>query len=245
MSGLRNTWPPGPGRVHWDAAGVHVWRIGLDVPPDRLTELRSLLSAEEEARALRCRLPVERDRYVVGRAAVRDILSRCTGVRPRRLLLTRGARGRPRLAGPTTQRLDFNLSHSGADALLAVARGGQVGIDIEVVDPGVDHRAMATRFFGAAEAAAVRALPDTEGRQAFFTGWTRREAYAKANDTRIPVELDETGTWRVWDLTVGSGVRAALVAPALLTDVHCWTWEGTGGPGRAAIPHSRSRRNWE
>lgn len=214
MSGLRDTWPPGPGRVDVEASCVHVWRIGLDVSQDRLTELRSLLSPEEEARARRCRLPAERDRFVVGRAAVRDILSRCTGVRPRRLLLVRGARGRPRLAGPTTQRLDFNLSHSGPTALLAVAPGCQVGIDIEEIDPALDHRAMAARFLGADEAAAVRALPDAEGRQAFFTGWTRREAYAKANDCRIPVDLDETGAWNVWDLTVGSGVCAALVASA-------------------------------
>ncbi|WP_329558213.1 4'-phosphopantetheinyl transferase superfamily protein [Streptomyces uncialis] len=245
MSGLRNTWPPSPDRVDVDTSCVHVWRIGLDVSQDRLTELRSRLSPAEEARARRCRLPVERDRFVVGRAALRDILSRCTGVSPGRLLLVRSARGRPRLAGPTTQGLDFNLSHSAATALLAVARDGQVGIDVEVVDPALDHRAMATRFLGADEAAAVRALPDAEGRRAFFTGWTRREAYAKANDCRVPVELEESGAWNVWDLTVGYGVRAALVAPAPVSTVRCWTWQGTGVPGRAVIPNGRTRQNQE
>lgn len=245
MSGPGAAWPPGPARVDVGLSAVHVWRIGLDVPQDRLTELRALLSPEEEARARRCVLPVERDRFVVGRAAVRDILSRCTGVRPRRLLLVRSARGRPRLAGPTAERLDFNLSHSAATALLAVARGGRVGIDVEQVDPAVDHLAMADRFLGADEAAAIRALPDAEGRQAFFTGWTRREAYAKANDSRVPVELDDYGGWKVWDLTVGSGARAAVVAAAPLTALRCWTWEGAEQVGVRRDPGQSTPQNWE
>jgi 4'-phosphopantetheinyl transferase len=245
MSGTRDTWPPGPGRVHLDTPDVHVWRIGLDVSRDRLAELRALLSPAEAERARRCRLPVERDRFVAGRGVVRDVLSRCTGVRPRRLLLVRGARGRPGLAGPTTQGLDFNLSHSGATALLAVARGGRVGVDIEEIDPAFDHRAMARRFLGADEAAAVQALPDAEGRRAFFAGWTRREAYAKAKNSAVPVELDDTGPWNVWDLTVAPDMCAVLVAADSLTAPHCWTWGDAGGPGHPSPRNSRDSQKWE
>jgi 4'-phosphopantetheinyl transferase len=202
-----------------------VWRVHLDAAPDRRARLRSSLSRDEEDRARRCRLPEQRDRSVVAWGALRDVLSRYTGTRPERLRFERGPRGRPRLADPDGGGLDFNLSHSGPVALIAVARGGRVGVDVESVDPALDHRAMARRFLGADDAALIRDLPDAAGRLAFFTRWTWREAYAKAVDCPIPRTLDVPAPWRLWDLAVGPGVRAALAAHASAGPPRCWQWE--------------------
>ncbi|MEU3558076.1 4'-phosphopantetheinyl transferase family protein [Streptomyces fragilis] len=224
MRTLPGSWDPGPARVEPADRRVHVWRVPLDVAPAHRAQLSTSLSREEEERARHCRMPVNRDRSVVAWAAVRDVLSRYTGTHPGSLCFVRGPRGRPRLTGPHGARLDFNLSHSRAVALIAVARGGRVGVDVETIDPSLDHRAMARRFLGP-DAAVIRELPDAAGRLEFFTRWTWREAYAKAVDCPIPRTLDVPAPWRLWNLAVGPGVRAALAAHAPTGPPCCWQWE--------------------
>jgi 4'-phosphopantetheinyl transferase len=225
MRPLPGSWHPGPAHAEPADRGVHVWRVPLDAAPAPRARLRSSLSWDEEERARRCRLPEHRDRSVVAWGALRDILSRYTGTRPESLRFARGGRGRPRLTGPHGAQLDFSLSHSGAVALIAVAHGGRVGVDVETIDPALDHRAMARRFLGPADAAVIRDLPDAVGRLEFFTRWTWREAYAKAVDCPIPRTLDVRAPWRLWDLAVGPDVRAALAAHAPTGPPCCWQWE--------------------
>src|SRR6185503_1727872 len=86
--------------------------------------------------------------------------------------------------------LEFNLSHSGALALVAAARGRPVGVDVERHRPGVETLEIAARFFTPRELGALRAL-DADGRVAgFFLCWTRKEAYVKARGEGLTVPLD-------------------------------------------------------
>ena len=86
--------------------------------------------------------------------------------------------------------LQFNLAHSGGLALLAVTRSGAVGIDIERIRPLPDYDRIMRSFFSTAESEAILALPPADQLQAFFTCWTRKEAYLKATGDGITVPLD-------------------------------------------------------
>jgi len=66
---------------------------------------------------------------VGSRQALREILSRYLGLPADELRFERGRHGKPRLATPGAE-LEFNLSHSGSLALVAVARR-EVGVDVE------------------------------------------------------------------------------------------------------------------
>ncbi|MFE7805127.1 4'-phosphopantetheinyl transferase family protein [Streptomyces sp. NPDC057430] len=228
MTEPQGEWRPAPARVPPDGDGVHVWRLHLDVSPDRLRQLAPLLGTDETARARRCALPRERDRFVAARGAVRAVLSRYTGVPAERLTFDRSRRGRPRLSGEAAEAgegLDFNLSHSGGAALIAVARGARVGVDVEEIDPALDHRAMARRFLNATEGEIVEALPGDAGRRMFFSRWTRREAYAKMTDGAIPRTLTVVAPHVLWDLAVGPDACAALMTARPVGTPQCWTWD--------------------
>lgn len=96
--------------------------------------------------------------------------------------LVRDARGRPRLAdGGADGGADVNWSHSGELLLVALARAGRVGVDLERERPRPRALRLARRFFAAAEAAWLQALPAAARGQAFVRLWCAKEAVLKAH----------------------------------------------------------------
>src|SRR5207253_10188751 len=92
--------------------------------------------------------------------------------------LAYGARGKPALADGDGLR--FNVAHSHGLALVAVARGRELGVDLERVRPLPAAEAIARRFFSARERAVLDALPLRRRLDAFLSLWTRKEAFLKA-----------------------------------------------------------------
>ena len=103
------------------------------------------------------------------------------------------------------ERIDFSLSHSGTDIVLALAiapetkRRPSIGIDIERVDPDRDWQAIADRRFSPAERRELRLHADEKTRcLAFFRTWVRKEAFVKALGSGISTNFQRfdvaTGT---------------------------------------------------
>src|SRR5438105_4544232 len=139
--------------------------------------LTGWLSEEERARMRRFGNDALRARYLIGRASLRWLLAQTIGVAPDAVMIERGARGRPQLAGERT--LDFNVSHTTDAALVGIAREGRIGVDIERADRAIHSSRLAQRILTGAERAA---LPDTDDaiRRRILRLWTCKEALAKA-----------------------------------------------------------------
>lgn len=214
---------------------VHVWRIVLGDLHADVPRLRAWLSADEIERADRFKFDRHRVDFVAGRAAMRLLLGAYFDATPATLHFSYGERGKPSLPA-----LDFNLSHSGGLALLAVARSRAVGVDVEQVRPEVDTEGIARRFFSAVEVEALLGLPEPERVDAFFRCWTRKEAYIKACGEGLWLALDkfdvtlgpdepaafrssrgDVSGWRMLDVRPGPGWFAALVVSG-----HDWTARG-------------------
>jgi 4'-phosphopantetheinyl transferase len=110
---------------------------------------------------------------VVSRAALRLLLGRYLDLDPAELRFAARATGKPRLDPGSPLR--FNLSHSGALALIAVARDAELGVDVEQVKPRADRADVGRRVFTEAEREAAAA-----GDDAFFRHWVAKEAFVKA-----------------------------------------------------------------
>lgn len=176
---------------------IHIWDVLLD------DGRPAVLSVDEAQRAARMQLDEHRRRFCMARTALRIIVGRYAGIEPGTIRFEYNRFGKPFLAGEESPR--FNASHSGDRALIAVARGREVGVDIEQVRPTVDFRAIATRFFPPDEAA------QAETAEQFFRVWTRREAYLKAvgcgfAELKDPIRAG----WTVQSLDAGEGWAAAV-----------------------------------
>lgn len=154
---------------------IDLWLWPLDIAPAARAMLQQHLCADERARARAFRFAHDRDHFITARGRLREILAARLGTAPTELCFTLGAMGKPHLAGGP----EFNLSHSGGWAALAISPGPPIGIDIEAhrpVDPG-----MAAQIFSATERQTLNRLAGAAWRAAFFCGWTRKEALLKAH----------------------------------------------------------------
>lgn len=181
-----------------DASAVHLWVIDVsrashqsresgtgDAPGEgRLGAapyavpgaLRSLTSPAERARAARFKRPGDGDRFLAVRAALRQLLAGYLACEPLSLTFRYGEWGKPSLEGTP---LCFNLSHSDALALIAVAQGRQVGVDVERQRDIADVDGIAERICTPQERWELDAVAPSERQGAFLAMWTRKEALAK------------------------------------------------------------------
>jgi 4'-phosphopantetheinyl transferase len=190
------------------AAGeVRVWRVELDAEVPAVADYLGDLSADERERAGRFHFERDRCRFVIARGVLRRLLAEALGRAPREVAFRYGRHGKPELAaGQTAARLRFNLAHSDGLALVALAWGREVGVDVERIRPGVDGDTIARRFFSPHEVAALRALPAAVRAQAFFRCWTCKEAYVKALGRGLALGLDR------FDVSLDPAAPAALLA---------------------------------
>jgi len=130
-------------------------------------------------------------------------------------VIARTGRGKP--YAPALAGLDFNLSHARDHALIAVARGQPLGVDLERIDRKLDAHDLAQRFFSRSEAKALDALPETQRAIAFLRLWTCKEAVLKALGAGISFGLDRVA----FDLD-------AAGRPAALADVATEAGEAAG-----------------
>ncbi|MBK9712860.1 MAG: 4'-phosphopantetheinyl transferase superfamily protein [Kouleothrix sp.] len=226
-----------------DSTTVHVWHAALDeLSPAQIAELTLSLSADEIDRANRFHFQQDQQRFIAGRGALRNILSRYLHIPASTIAFEYNPFGKPGLARSLGSLLRFNVSHSGGQALYAVTYERAIGVDIERVNPMVAYEQLAARFFSPTEYQKLCSLPPELRRVAFFTCWTRKEAYVKAHGIGLSMALDhfavslapdeparilytlddpaEASRWSLQSLSVGPGYQAALAVEG-----HGWNYE--------------------
>lgn len=215
---------------------IAVWEIDLETFPRLVAGWEDLLVERERPWIDHPRNP-ERAR---ARAALRLLLSRETGTPPDRLRFEHGAHGKPSLDDASrngANALHYNLSHSRGRALIAIAHGREIGVDVEAVRAVPNWPAIARRAFHAEEIARLDALDPGEAPGAFLRLYAGKEAAAKAlgvgmgrafrrfalPDARegvpaafsVPSDLDGRGQWSWHPIEAFEGHAAALCAEGI------------------------------
>ncbi|MGH9310893.1 MAG: 4'-phosphopantetheinyl transferase family protein [Vicinamibacterales bacterium] len=156
---------------------VHLWTVDLDRDVSIVSALLDVLSGDERVRAARMRTTESRLRFIVAHGALRAILARYAGVSASAIRLESSDTGKPFVADAS---ISFNLTHSEGIAVCAISPDGRIGVDVERIRPLPDADAIVTRYFAPGEASEYASLPPAQRPAAFFSTWTRKEAFVKA-----------------------------------------------------------------
>lgn len=176
---------PGSG----ESVRLHVF--DLDLTAREVSECRSLLDADERARADRFHREQHRRRWTVSRGRLREVLSEYCGLDAREIRFSTTGNGKPVLADHALSgRYHFNLSHAKGLAVVAVTDAGPIGVDLEREYELSDFHAVARRFFSPLERAQLAAFEPASRRHGFFCCWTRKEAVIKATGEGLSARLD-------------------------------------------------------
>ena len=198
----------------------------LDMDPGRLEALRATFSPREEERFQSFATDALRSRWGAGRGTLREVLGRVLSCAPSEVEFRYGRHGKPHVAASPVR---FNISHSGALAVIALALA-EVGVDVEL--PRVRRSdAIARRFYAPAEIERLFAETNPAARaDAFFRLWTCKEAFLKATGEGLSrstrsyeialgpprlvwaTGIPDAGRYSVHPLDVGEPYRGALVA---------------------------------
>jgi 4'-phosphopantetheinyl transferase len=229
-------------------ASVDVWRAGLTRSPEEDKALWDCLPEDERARAFRFRFRRDRDRFVAARGALRHILSHYLGAGAASIRFGYTPAGKPFLQDPDLQ---FNLSHAADRALVAVSRGGQIGVDLEEIQSVEVIDSTSKLVLSPPEQDQLRRSSGPSRQELFARFWTRKEAYIKADGRGMQLPLDridvatspdrvllwtpETGRWTasprwtVLSLPAEPGYAAAVAAEGSGSQVHAFDWAGPSG----------------
>ena len=219
---------------------VHLWLAQLAGTQKELELCRALLAPDEQIAAARFKFPQLAERYTFARAILRVLLGHYLQTAPESIRLAYNPSGKPRVSSPRTN-LAFNLSHSADMALYGFTRDAELGVDLERTKPLDYLPGLAARFFHPRESADLLALPECNRTGAFFTCWTRKEAYLKARGEGLSESLDSfrvslgsenpvplfdasgadlVGSWTLHSLTAPPGFHAALAYSGLPRSLH-------------------------
>lgn len=220
---------------------IFVWILDLggESLGGGLERAACVLSDAERMKAAQYVNELARAQFLAGRLLLRFAVfsefcdpTAARGVNPWRWTTGARADGKPVISGTDVPvGLTFNLSHSRHIVACAVARGREVGIDVEH-EKCLDFEELVEVWCSPAEAAIISTRHGKARMEMFYTLWTLKEAYLKARGVgliypikdvsfkqptkgsmiRVSDSNDPSAThqWRCMPLTMPLGYRGAL-----------------------------------
>ena len=199
-------WCVAPERLEINPDEIHIWMINLNESKNDIDQVKSLLSMDEYLRMERFRHEERRDCFAIAHGALHEILGNYLNVSPEIINFNYNYHHKPSISTATNRlNLDFNLSHSAELAVIGIARNRRIGVDIERISDDRLSGRIPERFFSLQETRSLRSLPKEQQLTAFFSCWTRKEAYVKARGLGLALPLAE------FTVSLAPGEKPALL----------------------------------
>lgn len=196
---------------------LHVWQMKIAAASSETHLNSACLSDSERELANRFKTDSARRMFIAARSGLREILGQYLAAAPSRIRFSHEANGKPRLADLTSD-VRFNVAHSGVVALIVVARGCDVGVDVERLRKVERLEQIAARYFHPAETVAILKQPSPERSSAFLRCWTGKEAVLKAIGCGVSGALDQFEA----PIAAHQGVWIDVLLPSANQSKKCW-----------------------
>ena len=208
---------------------AHICSITISSSLHLIPFADTLLNEAEHKRANSYYQQKDRERFIVSRVALRQLLGQYTGLQPQDIAFTIGPNKKPFIQNAANP-IHYNVSHSGDKILIAIS-DHEVGIDVEHIQLDFDYEEIIPTCFSTAEATYIRTSPDP--RHTFYRLWTRKEALLKGTAKGVDDDLVSipcldgkhevaftTNDWVVKSFEVGEGYVGSVTHSAMVKEVN-------------------------
>jgi 4'-phosphopantetheinyl transferase len=235
------SWPSPPAELRLGENEVHIWKAHLDLAPASIPKLFEVLNDAERNRAERFVFDKDRTRFVVARSILRLLVAQYLNTSARTIEFSYGPQGKPSLR--ENSHLRFNLAHSGGLALYAFSLDRELGIDLESERrfSNTENKEIVQTHFSREEQSEFYSLEPKLQDEAFYLGWTRKEAYLKARGEGLQIPLqsfdvsltpegpvtlrsDDAVRWAIQSFCPEPNFVAALVVERGNCRLRYWEW---------------------
>lgn len=172
-------WQSPPSSLLIKADELHLWRFRIDIPVQAAAVFRQSLSADECVRADRFIKPLHQLKYIAARYGLRRILAGYLDCLPASIVFDYSQLGKPSLSKEHRSDINFNLSHSGNWAVLAVSCGPDIGVDVEEIVIKENLQQLGNFAFDEAEKRLFIDFSPVRRQRGFYRLWTAKEARLK------------------------------------------------------------------
>ena len=168
---------------------------GPDNPSGLGLALLQMLNQDEQLHWSAQNIRADRDRCLLGRAALRCLLSQRLNIAPVEVPLKKGLMGKPMLDSMSSPRIQFNLSHASDLVLIGLHHHNPIGVDLESIEAALsiqnsgDLLDVARQMFHPEIVDSISLLPFDQQPEAFLLQWCQLEAQLKAHGTGLTTHL--------------------------------------------------------
>jgi 4'-phosphopantetheinyl transferase len=169
---------------------IHVFLLQLDL--FNYDDFLFYLSEDESERAARLKVEEKKKQFVIVRGVLRKLLSNSLSKSSKAIKFSYGEHKKPAIEEKYNNKsVEFNISHSGNYALIAMTLTNKVGVDIEKINREINYQSLSNRFFSRKEKQELTRLNKDEQLDAFYRAWVRKESFIKATGKGIAYGLDQ------------------------------------------------------
>ncbi|MFS4481476.1 4'-phosphopantetheinyl transferase family protein [Hyunsoonleella sp. 2307UL5-6] len=218
---------------------IHVWLVTLNTLRNKIQFFKEILSKEELIKASKFRFDKDRQQFIITRGVLRYLSGNYLKINPKDVNLIYSEFGKPYFDMDTT--LKFNVSHAEDLAVIGFVNNYDFGIDVEYTKRTFDILDIVDNYFSKHEIKALKKIAKPLQTEAFYRGWTRKEAFVKAKSKGLSFPLDsfsisietdenaelyetiwdenEKDLWRIIPFQTTKGYKAAFAVKGTISSV--------------------------
>ncbi|MCK4259542.1 MAG: 4'-phosphopantetheinyl transferase superfamily protein [Halanaerobiales bacterium] len=174
-----------------DIADHYTWLIDVQEYYKYINYIKRCLSDEESRRSEEIKFEKTKCLFCLRKGITRIIISSFLNMIPHELKYNYNANGKPFISNNGYLNFDFNISHSKEYLLVGIVKSGDIGVDIEKINPKLKFSLLAKSIFSPREMALYRKYDKFNQLRSVYKAWVQKEAISKAMGIGISIGFNK------------------------------------------------------